>query len=121
MRDAGTDFIHWLQLREMHAVLMAGGRGDKMPGEFRRSQNGIGGTRPGNAHFVPPPPQEVEACMAVLEVFLHNDTDSLSILLRAAPMRRNDIVPYRSLRRVIDIGYCSLIPFLLSWEAIIGT
>ena len=59
-------------LREMHARLMAEGRGsDKMPGEFRRSQNWIGGTRPGNAAFVPPPPQEVEACMAALEGFLY--------------------------------------------------
>jgi len=44
-------------IREMHAVLLSRGRGsDKSPGEFRRSQNWIGGTRPGNAHFVPPPP-----------------------------------------------------------------
>ena len=44
-------------LREVHAVLMAGVRGgDKAPGEFRRSQNWLGGTRPGNARFVPPPP-----------------------------------------------------------------
>ena len=72
-------------LREMHAQLMAKGRGsDKMPGEFRRSQNWIGGTRPGNARFVPPPPQEVEACMAALEAFLHADSDSLPTLLRAA-------------------------------------
>jgi Fic family protein len=48
--------------REMHAVLLSRGRGsDKSPGEFRRSQNWIGGTRPGNAHFVPPPPAQVEA------------------------------------------------------------
>jgi Fic family protein len=72
-------------LREMHAKLMAGGRGsDKMPGEFRRSQNWIGGTRPGNARFVPPPPQEVEACMSALETFLHADADGLPTLLRAA-------------------------------------
>ena len=48
-------------LREMHERLMARGRGsEKAPGEFRRSQNWIGGTRPGNAAFVPPPTQEVE-------------------------------------------------------------
>jgi Fic family protein len=59
-------------LREMHAHLMARGRGrDKAPGEFRRSQNWIGGTRPGNARFVPPPPQEVEPCMGALERFIH--------------------------------------------------
>lgn len=72
-------------LREMHTHLMARGRGsDKMPGEFRRSQNWIGGTRPGNARFVPPPPNEVETCMGALEAFLHNDNDSLPILVRAA-------------------------------------
>ena len=72
-------------LREMHAHLMARGRGsDKAPGEFRRSQNWIGGTRPGNARFVPPPPQEVEQCMASLEQFLHEDTSGMPILIKAA-------------------------------------
>lgn len=72
-------------LREMHSELMSKGRGsDKMPGEFRRSQNWIGGTRPGNARFVPPPPQELEACMAALEAFLHAEQDGLPTLIRAA-------------------------------------
>lgn len=72
-------------LREMHAHLMSRGRGsDKAPGEFRRSQNWIGGTRPGNARFVPPPPQEVEQCMASLEQFLHEDTSGMPILIKAA-------------------------------------
>jgi Fic family protein len=74
-------------LREMHAHLMARGRGaDKAPGEFRRSQNWIGGTRPGNARFVPPPPSEVEPCMAALEAFLHADAPDakLPVLLKAA-------------------------------------
>ncbi len=62
-------------LREMHARLLAGARGSqKSPGEFRATQNWIGGTRPGNAHFVPPPPAEVEPCMAALEAFLHGKT-----------------------------------------------
>jgi Fic family protein len=62
-------------LREMHAKLMAGARGSqKAPGEFRRSQNWLGGTRPTLAHFVPPPPGEVEPCMAALESFLHGKT-----------------------------------------------
>ena len=83
-----------LLLREMHARLMSRGRGsDKAPGEFRRSQNWIGGTRPGNARFVPPPPNEVEACMAALEAFIHDaDTTEggrrgggrLPVLLKAA-------------------------------------
>jgi len=72
-------------IREMHAALMAKGRGsDKHPGEFRRSQNWSGGTRPGKAHFVPPPPEEVAACMAALESFLHDDTGNLPLLLKAA-------------------------------------
>jgi len=72
-------------LREMHARLMARGRGsDKAPGEFRRSQNWIGGTRPGNARFVPPPPQELEACMAALEQFIHQPAATTPVLLKAA-------------------------------------
>jgi len=72
-------------LREIHAKLMARGRGsDKAPGEFRRSQNWIGGTRPGNAQFVPPPPQEVEPCMAALERFIHGATDPVPVLLKTA-------------------------------------
>lgn len=71
-------------LREMHAQLMSRGRGShKQPGEFRRSQNWIGGTRPGKAHYVPPPPDHVEPCMAALERFLHEDA-SLPVLLKAA-------------------------------------
>ena len=72
-------------LREMHEHLMARGRGaDQAPGEFRRSQNWIGGTRPGNARFVPPPPHEVEACMGALERFLHEPVPGLPGLLKAA-------------------------------------
>jgi len=72
-------------LREMHAILMSKGRGgDKEPGEFRRSQNWIGGTRPGNARFVPPPPPEVEPCMAALEAFLHEEAVGLPVLVKAA-------------------------------------
>jgi Fic family protein len=65
-------------LREMHEILLATGRGATMPpGEFRQSQNWIGGTRPGNAAFVPPPPQDVQHCMGELEKFLHSDTPAL--------------------------------------------
>jgi Fic family protein len=65
-------------LREMHEILLATGRGaQKTPGEFRQSQNWIGGTRSGNAAFVPPPPQDVQHCMGELEKFLHSDTPTL--------------------------------------------
>lgn len=70
-------------LCEAHQRLMQGGRGaDKNPGEIRRSQNWIGGSRPGNAHFVPPPPEEVPAALAALEAWIHAD-DSLPPLVRA--------------------------------------
>ena len=72
-------------LREIHALLLAGGRGgDKLPGEFRRSQNWIGGTRPGNAVFVPPPPEHVMPCMSALELFLHNQPEPVPPFLKAA-------------------------------------
>ena len=56
---------------------------DKDPGEFRRSQNWIGGTRPGNARFVPPPHTHVPDCMTALERFLHADNDGLPLVVRA--------------------------------------
>lgn len=71
-------------LREMHGKLLSSGRGsDKMPGEFRTTQNWIGGSRPGNALFVPPPHTAVPDCMAALERFLHADDDGLPALIRA--------------------------------------
>ncbi len=71
--------------REVHAKLLARGRGaDKEPGEFRRSQNWVGGTRPGNATFVPPPADRVPECMASLERFLNDQPSRTSTLLKAA-------------------------------------
>lgn len=71
-------------MREMHARLLASGRGAAMmPGEFRRSQNWIGGSRPGNAAFVPPPPNHVQECMADLERFIHATDDGLPVLVKA--------------------------------------
>lgn len=60
-------------LREIHEILLHRGRGaEKQPGEFRRSQNGVGGTRPGNAAFVPPP-DRVPECIGALERWLHDE------------------------------------------------
>jgi len=71
-------------IREIHGVLLSRGRGSgKDPGEFRRSQNWIGGSRPGNAIFVPPPHTAVPDCMAALERFLHAEDDGLPVLVRA--------------------------------------
>lgn len=72
-------------IREVHGVLLAKGRGNKLtPGEFRRSQNWIGGTRPGNAAFVPPPAGEVLECMSQLERFLNDLPEPTPVLLKAA-------------------------------------
>ena len=72
-------------IRELHEVLLAKGRGsNKTPGEFRRSQNWIGGTRPGNARFVPPPPERLMDCMGDLEKFLHNQPVETPTLIKAA-------------------------------------
>ncbi len=69
-------------LCEIHGVLLSGGRGSgKLPGEFRRSQNWIGGTRPGNALFVPPPVVNLNQCLSDFENFLHDHT--LPVLIRA--------------------------------------
>jgi len=72
-------------LKEIHGVLLTKGRGSgKEPGEFRRSQNWVGGTRPGNAIFVPPPPDQVIECLGSLEKFLHNQPVKTSLLVKAA-------------------------------------
>ncbi|MDR2744387.1 MAG: Fic family protein [Desulfovibrio sp.] len=71
--------------REMHGILLAEGRGQHAdPGEFRRSQNWIGGTRPGNAYFVPPPAENVLECLGDLEKFLHDMPQTTPPLLKAA-------------------------------------
>lgn len=71
-------------IREMHARLLKSGRGGaKNPGEFRRSQNWIGGSRPGNALFVPPPVEELDACLDQFERFIHEDASRLPPLIKA--------------------------------------
>ena len=72
-------------LKEIHGVLLDKGRGSKKePGEFRTSPNWIGGTRPGNAVFVPPPPDHLLECLGALEKFLHNDPVKTPLLIKAA-------------------------------------
>ncbi|RVU18409.1 Fic family protein [Methylobacterium oryzihabitans] len=71
-------------IREMHARLLQSGRGGtKSPGEFRRSQNWIGGSRPGNALFVPPPATELDATLSALEAFMHENQSRLPALIKA--------------------------------------
>lgn len=72
-------------LRETHAKLLNNGRGaEKNPGEFRRHQNWIGGSRPSLATFVPPPPDRLQQCLDDFERFLHEDPPSVPLLVKAA-------------------------------------
>lgn len=72
-------------IKEIHNILLAKRRGsEKQPGEFRTSQNWIGGTRPGNAHFVPPPPEKVLECMGALELFIHEERPEIPVMVKAA-------------------------------------
>ncbi len=72
-------------LRDAHRLLLAGARGSgKQPGELRRSQNWIGGTRPGNAVFVPAPPERVPDLLADLERFIHDASQALPPLVKIA-------------------------------------
>jgi len=101
-------------MREMHGILLSTGRGStKLPGEFRQSQNWIGGTRPGNALFVPPPPGSVLDLMTNLETFLHAE-DDLPIIVKAgiAHLQFETIHPFldgngRLGRLLITLYLCS--------------
>ena len=85
LKRLGEGFPISLRLvRELHGVLLSKGRGSqKQPGEFRTSQNWIGGTRPGNARYVPPPPDRLMDCLGPLEKFLHDEPEKTSPLLKA--------------------------------------
>jgi Fic family protein len=83
-RIAGGFPLSLRLIREVHATLLRGGRGaNRTPGEFRRSQNWVGGTRPGNAAFVPPPPERLLECLDSLERFVHDEKQKLPILIAA--------------------------------------
>jgi len=71
-------------IREIHKILLTNSRGQtKLPGEFRSSQNWIGGTRPGNARFVPVPPDKLMTVLGDLELFMNNE-DTIPDLIKAA-------------------------------------
>ncbi|HEV2960551.1 MAG TPA: Fic family protein [Candidatus Angelobacter sp.] len=100
-------------IREIHKILLRGGRGaNKTPGEFRRSQNWIGGSRPGNASFVPPPPEQMMKCLNSFERFLHDDKHRLPLLIEAGLVH----VQFESIHPFLDgngrLGRL-LIPLLL--------
>ncbi len=86
LKRLGEEFPLSLRLfKEIHSILLSKGRGKECdPGEFRRSQNWIGGSRPGNTAFVPPPPEYVQECMGTLELFLHDQPNKTPVLIKAA-------------------------------------
>ena len=100
-------------IREVHAVLLKGTRGSAQhPGEFRRSQNWIGGSRPGNARYVPPPPHEVMPALGALEKFIHGDPVQTPPLIKAGLVHAQ----FESIHPFLDgngrLGRL-LIPFIL--------
>ena len=68
-------------MRELHKQLMNKARATHYsdPGEFRKTQNWIGGTRPDNARFVPPPVEEMQTALNDLEKFMHSNDDILTL------------------------------------------
>ena len=107
-------------IREIHAILLRGGRGaNKMPGEFRRTQNWIGGSRPGNAAFVPPPPERLIECLDRFERFLHDDKHKLPVLIDAGLIH----VQFETIHPFLDgngrVGRL-LIPLLLCSKGVLS-
>ena len=107
-------------VREIHEILLSSGRGaDKAPGEFRRSQNWIGGPRPGRARFVPPPPEEVMGAMGALEKYLHGIPAQTPVLIKAALAH----VQFETIHPFLDgngrVGRL-LITFLLCAEGVLS-
>lgn len=85
LRDPAGLPISVRLLRDAHRLLLDGARGTgKQPGELRRSQNWIGGTRPGNAVFVPPPAEKLPGLLADMERFIHAASTDLPTLVRVA-------------------------------------
>ena len=84
LRDPAGLPISVRLIRDAHRLLLDGARGaNKQPGEIRQSQNWVGGARPGNARFVPPPPDRVPALLSSLERYIHSEPDPLPSLVRA--------------------------------------
>jgi Fic family protein len=103
-------------LREIHGVLLSRGRGsNQAPGEFRRTQNWIGGTRPGNAGFVPPPPHQLADLLSDFEKYLHTE-GGLPPLVRAGLLH----VQLETIHPYLDgngrIGRLLIMLLLEDWE-----
>jgi Fic family protein len=85
LRDSKGLPISVRLLCDAHRLLLNGARGSgKQPGELRRSQNWIGGTRPGNAVFVPPPPENVPQLLTDMEQFIHDGAADLPPIVKVA-------------------------------------
>lgn len=107
-------------IKEIHAVLMKDVRGgDKEPGAFRHSQNWIGGTRPGNAKYVPPPPHELMSALGAMEKFIHGSPVETATLLKAGLVHAQ----FESIHPFLDgngrMGRL-LIPFIMIAEGAIS-
>ena len=86
-------------IKEMHSILLDSGRGAGMtPGEFRTTQNWIGGTRPGNAVYVPPPPHLLMPSLDQFEKFIHAETPSIPPLIKAGLLH----VQFESIHPFLD-------------------
>jgi len=108
-------------IKEIHAILLKGARGGhNEPGEFRRSQNWIGGSRPGNAKFVPPPPHEVLSALGALEKFIHGEPAQTPTLIKAGLAHAQ----FESIHPFLDgngrLGRL-LIPFIMIAEGAISS
>jgi Fic family protein len=108
-------------LKEIHALLLKGGRGgNKEPGELRRSQNWIGGSRPGNAKYVPPPPHEVLQALGALEKFIHGAPAQTPTLIKAGLVHAQ----FESIHPFLDgngrLGRL-LIPFIMIAEGVLSS
>lgn len=105
-------------LKEIHGVLLSGGRGcTQLPGEIKRSQNWIGGTRPGNALFVPPPAEHLGDYLSNFEHFLHDERFPVLIKAGIAHVQFETIHPFLDgngrLRRALIINN---ITFIRKWH-----
>ena len=106
-------------IKEIHAKLMHNARGgNKQPGEFRKSQNWIGGSHPSRAAYVPPPPERLMECLDPFEKFLHDESIQLPALVKVALVH----VQFESIHPFLDgngrLGRL-LITFMLCTEGVL--
>lgn len=106
-------------IREMHERLLRTGRGsDKTPGEFRTTQNWFGGSRPGNATYVPPPVNEMHDALSAFERFLYNGREEFPTLIHAAMLH----LQFESIHPFLDgngrLGRLLVTLLLVEWQVL---